>query len=196
MIRGLGIAALLLFSLPLLGQEAIVPQKFQAELLAQAIFEATNQLRLREGLEAFKANEALQNAARYQAERMAKRRRLQHKWPGDKKYGSPRQRIQAFEGNYNRTGENIAQDYLLDIPSGKAYFINSKGQATQQGGTPIPYRSYQQLAQKVVKDWYLSPGHRANLLGDFEFIGIAASFLVPEKKGPNFDVYLVQNFGK
>lgn len=176
--------------------QAIVPKDYDLNILAQAIFEATNELRVELGYSSFKSSKDLFEAAQFQADRMAKRKRLQHDWRGDKKYGTARARITQFGANFRATGENIARDYLVDIPSGQTYYLNEAGQAITRQGKPIPYRSYQQIARKVVKDWYNSPGHRENLLRDFEYLGIGASKLVPEKKGPNFDVYLVQNFGK
>lgn len=178
-----------------LAQEAIIPEDYETHLLVEALFKATNELRASKGLTSLKENENLKKAAQYQANRMAKRKSLQHRWSGDKKFGTPRQRIEAHGGNFKTTGENIAQDYLLNIPSGKPYYLDSYGEARTRNGERIPYRSYKELAHKIVNDWYRSKRHRENLLGDFKYLGIGASFLVPEKKGPNFDVYLVQNFG-
>ena len=185
------------FTWPLLmsAQSPIDPSNYNPDTLAQAIFEATNALRLKKGLEALKPSSSLSNASEYQANRMASEKSLQHHWPNDPVYGTPRQRIEKFKGNFQTTGENIAQDYLLSIPSGKSYFLGPKREALSRSGQKIPFRSYEELAKKVVEDWYRSKGHRQNLLGNYKYLGIGASFLVPEKKGPNFDVYLVQNFG-
>lgn len=169
---------------------------FDKDLLAEAIFDATNRLREKKGVPALLKSESLKDAAQYQAQRMASKERLVHNWPRGEKFSTPRKRMEAFGAQLNTSGENIARDYILDIPSGESYFISPQGYAIDAEGRRILNRSYERLAQKVVGDWYRSPGHRENLLGDFKYLGVGVSKLVPEKKGPNFDVYLVQNFGK
>ena len=42
----------------------------------------------------------------------------------------------------------------------------------------------------VVDAWMNSPGHRANILGDFTHIGVGVA------KGSDGQLYYVQNFGK
>ncbi len=192
------LSILVLVCLQVSGQEQkpIDPLNFDPDLLAEAIFEATNELRHNKGLKTLKQHKTLDAAANFQASKMARTKKLQHNWPKDRRHKNLSLRLKKYGGDFEGSSENIARDYLLDFPSGQSYYIDEAGNAVDQDGELIPMRSYSQLAQEVVQGWYRSEGHRKNLLGNYNYLGIGVSELVPEKKGPNFDVYLVQNFGK
>ena len=174
---------------------AIDPQNYHPELLEQAIFEASNSIRTSHKLSSFQRDSILNLSASFQANKMAKAKDLRHTWPYDRRYGDLKKRLKTFGGNFKGFAENIARFYLLDIPEGKAYTLNESGQALDDEGQIINFKTYRQLGQEVVQAWYESPGHRRNLLYNYQFIGIGVSELVPIKKGLNFDVYLCQNFG-
>lgn len=174
---------------------AIDPHNYHPELLEQAIFEASNSIRARHKLLSFQRDSILNLSASFQANKMAKAEDLRHTWPYDRRYGDLKKRLKTFGGNFKGFAENIARFYLLDIPEGKAYTLNESGQALDDEGQIINFKTYRQLGLEVVQAWYESPGHRRNLLYNYQFIGIGVSELVPLKKGLNFDVYLCQNFG-
>lgn len=174
---------------------SINPNNFKAALLAQGIFEASNAVRDSLGFAPLKFDSILQVAAQYQAQRMLKEKSLQHRWRGDRSYGNLWKRLKSFKGQFKASGENIARNFILKIESDRLYYINDEGKAVDEQGDLLPNKTYRELGQEVVMKWLNSPGHRANLLGDFDYLGVGVSELLPHKKGPNFDVYLCQNFG-
>jgi len=175
--------------------QEINPQNFQARLLAYAIFEETNQARDSLGFSLLKNDAVLDTAANYQAYRMQKENDMQHNWRRDRKFGNLQKRIETLGGGFKAMGENIARNFILKVEDGEYYFLDEAEKAIDKDGELIPNKTYRDLAKEAVRDWLNSPGHRANLLGDFDYLGVGVSPLVPLKKGPNFDVYLCQNFG-
>lgn len=173
----------------------INPNSFERKLLSQAIFEASNQARIERGLKAFKADPVLDTAANYQAFRMWQEGKMEHEWRLDKRFGRLGRRVSYFGGGFRRMAENIARNFILKVESGEYYFPNKDGSVSYANGEIIPNKTYRQLGNDAVKDWLESPGHRRNLLGDFDYMGVGVSPLQALKKGPNFDVYLCQNFG-
>ena len=175
--------------------QEINARNFQPRLLAYAIFEETNHARDSLGYPLFKNDAVLDTAANYQAYRMQQENDMQHNWRRDRKFGNLQKRIETLGGGFKAMGENIARNFILKVEDGEYYFLDKLGKAIDKDGNRIPNKSYRDLAKETVEDWLNSPGHRANLLGDFDYLGVGVSPLVPLKKGPNFDVYLCQNFG-
>lgn len=175
--------------------QEINPQNFRPRLLAYAIFEATNAARDSLGFSPLKNEPILDTAANYQAYRMLREKKMRHVWRSDSRYGNLQRRIRSFNGQFKSLGENIARNFILNVGDGEYYFLDEAGRAVTGDGMPIANKTYQSLARDAVRDWLNSPGHRANLLGDFDYLGVGVSPLLALKKGPNFDVYLCQNFG-
>lgn len=173
----------------------INPDDFRIALLHEAIFIATNKVREDRKRPVLKPDSILNLAAQYQAERMFREEKMEHRWPRDRKYGTLKNRLQTFKGDFSAFGENIARMFILDVPSGAYFYINDANIAVDKAGRPIPFKTYRQLGNEVVQEWLDSPPHRKNMLGDFDFLGLGVSPLRPLKKGLNFDVYLCQNFG-
>lgn len=171
----------------------IDPENYHPELLEQAIFEATNRLRVEHKLPSFKADSILKVCATFQAAKMAEKEDLRHTWPYDRRYGDLKKRLKTFGGSFKGYAENIARFYILDVPEGQRIIVKD-GQAYIDDKL-IGFKSYRKLGNEVVQAWYDSPGHRRNLMSELEFMGIGVSKLVGLKKGLNFDVYLCQNFG-
>ncbi len=196
------LAGLLLIQIPLSAQTALQAQEksinsksFNPRLLSEAIFQETNRVRQELGFSTLKFDPILDTAAMYQAFRMHKELKMRHEWRNDRKYGKLKSRILSFDGDFRSMGENIARNYILNVEAGEYYYLNNRGMAVDGRDQLIENKTYQELAKEVVNDWLNSPGHRANLLGDFDYLGVGVSKLAPVKKGPNFDVYLCQNFG-
>ena len=173
--------------------ENIDPKNFNRRLLEAALFHAGNEARIKEGKETLAWNPILNQAARHQSELMAQTQKLSHSWRKPRNSRELADRVQLFEGNFQALGENIAQLYLLDIPENEEYYYQS-GIFTNKQGQKIENKSYKKLAQDCIEAWMNSKGHRANLLHSFQEIGTGVSFWVKNKKGPNFDIYLSQNF--
>lgn len=175
--------------------QEINPRNFRPRLLAYAIFEATNEARDSLGYSRLKNDPILDTAANYQAYRMLREKKMRHEWRADSRFGNLQRRIRSFKGRFKSIGENIARNFILNVKDGEYYFLDEAGRAVTDEGDLIPNKTYRGLAKDAVRDWLNSPGHRANLLGDFDYLGVGVSPLLALKKGPNFDVYLCQNFG-
>lgn len=173
--------------------ESIDSEYFNRELLEAALFHATNDAREKYGKKAFIWNPILNKAARHQSMLMANAETLSHNWRKPRNSRKLIDRVELFGGRFKGLGENIARFYILDIPENEEYFPSSK-KVTDKHGRTIENKTYKKLAQECLEAWMDSKGHRANILSSFEEIGTGASFWVANKKGPNFDIYLSQNF--
>jgi len=191
----LGLNAQILDSAQSKMDQEIDPANFDRKLLEEAIFEATNAARLRLGYSSLEHDPVLDTSATYQAYRMLREGKLEHLWPRDRNFGKLKSRIGFFGGGFVNMGENIARNFILAVANGEQYYLNDEGQAITRKKKRIPNKSYRELAEESVEDWLNSPGHRANLLGPFDYLGVGVSPLIAIEKGPNFDVYLCQNFG-
>lgn len=174
--------------------QPIDPAHFKPETLRAALYFYTAQARDSLGAPAQKINVQIQSAADYQASLMANQKTVSHRWRRPREASTPGKRLLHFKYPYSRVSENLARVFLLNTPAGKSFRINTRGQALDKSGVPIPNKSYRQLAQYAVNGWLASPGHRQNLLGPEEEIGIGISKLVPDENGLDFDVYLTQKF--
>ncbi len=166
---------------------------FNRDLLEIALFHATNDIRIARGKNALKWNSTLHKAARHQADLMAESENLSHNWRKPKNSRTLGDRVGLFGGEFRGLGENIARFYLLDIPAEEEYFFTKRG-ITNKDGKIIKNKTYKVLAQECLAGWMDSKGHRANILSPFIELGTGVSFWVDNKKGPNFDIYLSQNF--
>jgi len=173
--------------------ENIIADNFDRDLLEAALFHATNDTRKKKAKKVFNWNPVLNKAAQHQAELMAKTERLSHNWRRPKNSSELKDRVKLFGGDFSGLGENIARFYILDIPAYEEYYIDDK-KTTDKDGNIIKNKTYKILAHECLAAWMDSKGHRANILSSFEEIGTGVSFWVDNKKGPNFDIYLSQNF--
>jgi len=173
--------------------EVIIVEDFNREMLEAALFHATNDTREKKGKPAFIWNPLLNKAARLQSVLMANAETLRHSWPKPKNSRSLIDRIELFGGQFKAIGENIARLYILDIPESEEYYSSGK-KVTDKHGHTIENKTYKKLAKECLEAWMHSKGHRINILSTFEEIGTGASSWVANKKGPNFDIYLSQNF--
>ncbi len=152
---------------------------FDADLMAAAIFQATNRVRTQLGLAPFAHLPALDRAATQKASIGILQGRLTHENPLPLT-ATPADRVRAVGVDYRAVAENIAQQSLLDLPPG----VTEVG-VRQRGGRnefyrvdtrqPVRLLSYAAFADNVVRAWMNSPGHRANLVNPlFTSLGCAA----------------------
>lgn len=152
---------------------------FNEDLMAAAIFHATNRMRAQLGLPSFAHLPALDRAADQKAAIGVLQGRLTHENPLPLT-ATPADRVRAAGVDYRMVAENIAQQSLLDLPPG----VTEVG-VRQRGGRnefyrvdnkqPVVLKNYADFAEAVVRAWMNSPGHRANLVNpEFTALGCAA----------------------
>jgi uncharacterized protein YkwD len=159
-----------------LADSNLVPEHFDAGLLAAHIVAETNRVRLANGAGALSRNDALDGAADEQASSMALAGEAEHDnpFPGEHNVAE-RVATQGVPGGH--VGENVIMMPLLRDPDG-----------TLQPCT------YAEFAARLVDAWMNSPGHRANMLEPrFTHIGCAAR-LAHGGIAANLRVYACQVF--
>ncbi len=160
-------------------QERVDFDDFDSDLMAAAIFHATNRTRAQLGLTPFAHLPALDRAATQKASIGILQGKLTHENPLPLT-ATPADRVRAVGVDYRMVAENIAQQSLLDLPPG----VTEVG-VRQRGGRnefyrvdtkqPVALKSYADFAEAVVLAWMKSPGHRANLVNpEFTSLGCAA----------------------
>ena len=124
--------------------------------LALQILQKTNILRAEKGLEALIQDDEMDLLATVHSENMVQHEFFDHI---DHQGKSPSGRADDLNYSWSRIAENIAF-----VPWGE----NILG----CGDT----RSIEALASCVVKGWENSPGHYANIIGDFKELGVGIAF--------------------
>lgn len=124
--------------------------------LALQILQKTNILRSEKGLEALIQDDEMDLLATLHSENMVQHDFFDHI---DHQGKSPSARADDLNYSWSRIAENIAF-----VPWGE----NISG----CGDT----RSIEALASCVVKGWENSPGHYANIIGDFKELGVGIAF--------------------
>jgi uncharacterized protein YkwD len=155
---------------------ALLPEEFDAKLLAADIVAETNRARMANGAAAVTRNDALDRAADEQAASMALAGEAEHDnpFPGEHN-AAERAATQGVEGGH--VGENVIMFPVARDTDAKLI--------------PCTYAEY---AARLVDAWMNSPGHRANILEPrFTQIGCAAR-LAHGAIAANMRVYACQVF--
>ena len=146
---------------------AVEGSELDPDLLAAAVFHASNQQRLQaRGFRLLDDPRAREAAAR-QAALIASLGQVQHTnpLPGE---ASPHSRLQASGLTALRVAENLALTPILAVPEDGSYSVDdTAGQrilVDPRNGKALPYRTYGEVAAAIVQQWMESPRHRANLL--------------------------------
>lgn len=168
-------------------QAVINPQAFDHNLMSQLVFECTNAERVRAGLRPFQNNQYLCAAATAHSQDMAQRGYFSHKSKGIFNRTDPTKRISSTGYQPRMTAENIAM-----IPTYNRQVIrNYPGYGPQV--IDADRNTYHGLAQRAVREWMDSPGHRRNIMnGSLRELGVGT--WVGMKNNVPY-VYLTQNFG-
>lgn len=156
--------------------DAIQPESLDERLLARAIFEETNRVRVTLGLKAFGAEPKLDDAAETQARIGSVFRPPSHTNPFPL-IATPLARVKFAGLNPELVGENIAQISIYDVPSGGSiyYLKNDRTLRDARNGAPVRPHSYASFAHAIVEAWMNSPGHRENIVNPkLRFLGCAA----------------------
>jgi uncharacterized protein YkwD len=159
-------------------EQPLDPSDLDRALLAAALFNATNRVRLRHNLPAFQWNAALQHAADLQADASALKRAADHVHilPS---LATPDDRVRHVGLSPRMVGENAALLFLFNTPPahGLSIFQREDRIIYLNGltGEPVVPHTYATFAASALQVWLDSPSHRATLLHpDFRYVACSA----------------------
>jgi uncharacterized protein YkwD len=134
-------------------------------LLDAAIFYATNEIRIKNGLKPLAHSAALEEAAAGHARRMAEKDFFSHSDPFDKTRAEPADRLRLAGVANPHPAENIVQAFGLAYAAGKPVYARGRGGFSYaENGPLIPPHTYLSFADAALAIWMNSSGHRANIL--------------------------------
>lgn len=136
-------------------------------LLARAIFDETNRVRVQLGRKPFAREPKLDEAADTQANIGALFRPPSHTNPFPL-IATPADRVRFAGLDPLRVSENIALLSIYDVP-GNASVYSLKNDPTPRDprtGEPLRVHTYATFAKAIVGEWMNSPGHRANIVDE------------------------------
>lgn len=171
------------------------------ELLNATIFWLTNLERKKHGLRPFQFHPKLRQMAMMHSNQMRQHHFFSHENPHEERYKTLTDRLDqvkdsSFDG-FMTYGENIALyptlkegTFMVKASNGSTRFYNPDG-------TEMTLYNCLEYAQKVVKGWMNSPGHRENILNpSYEYLGCGSAAFLEKKTHYNAQYfYLTQNFG-
>ncbi|MCF0069293.1 CAP domain-containing protein [Dyadobacter sp. CY261] len=188
------------FALP--KSEQLIPLNNPDTLfLDAAVFHASNEVRRKYGLPAFRYDPGLYLASSGHATSMVYRTFFNHTNPYSPYERTAQRRVELYTKRFIRIGENIGKyqtlvsgDYMVARWKRQENEFEFLNESDRRPCVPFTYAAY---ARFVVEQWMASPPHRSNLMNPaYVYLGCAAR-LSPEpfkhKKVPYAS--LVQNFG-
>lgn len=159
------------------------------------IFNLTNEVRIRFGLQPVAYSNHLDRMGQIHTNEMYTRQFFLHDNPYCKQVESLEDRIEycGLVGMYDMVGENLA-----DYPAVDDVVIISPVAQLVEKLKPRPLLTAQTLCRNIIKGWYNSPGHRANLLcPDYNYVGFGLLLYPKMCHGVKLKYLLVtQNFGR
>ncbi len=174
--------------------EKIDAENLNKPLLQAAIFYATNEYRALKRKPLFIYNKVLETSAQMHSSNMLENDFFSHTDKENKALKTPILRIRKSGGtDFTSVSENLIYSNVFVLGKQGAFFIKNKTLVDKQGKPLVTY-TYAALARQMVADWNNSTGHRANLKGDFNFLGCGVSEIKTLKNGLKV-VYATQNFG-
>ena len=170
-------------------QQAIAPQRIDADLLDAAVFHETNRRRQRHGLPPLGFDARAREAARLQSAAMAEHEFVGHENPFDAELRTPMDRAQRAGLAPKFLAENVANAFLRAYEEGARVHVRTENGkrilSEQPDGPPIPMQDYVGFAAALLDNWMASPGHRKNILHSApEYLGSACSTKVPDAPMP------------
>ena len=156
------------------------PNHLNQHDLEQTLITITNQTRKEHRLQPCRYDMNLRKVARAHSEEMVRLKYFSHESPvaENSQLVDRIKKVGLSVGN-TVIGENIGVDYFLRIANVRFYKKVKQGKSVYiaaETGEIIGFQSYWEFANRMVKNWMKSPGHRANILNkDFDRIGIGFS---------------------
>jgi uncharacterized protein YkwD len=159
--------------------------------LHQAMFYATNAVRVRHGLAPLAHHPRLEKTARRYAERMVTHNFMAHVDPSAAVHlRTPEQRLRAAGVVNAMPAENLASYVGIQYQEGEQVYRlpGRKGQFSRtRDGPPMPNHTYRSFAEGVVDAWMSSPEHRDNILAERALqLGCGAAFFWDASGFPKF----------
>lgn len=159
-------------------RQQIQPDKLHRDLLDAAVFHETNRRRSQHGLPPLKFDLRAREAARMQAQAMARHGFVGHEnaFDAQRKTMMDRARLAGLQPGF--LAENVASSFARRYESGSSFYIRTENGrkvfSVTPNGPQIPMRSYVEFAEALLDGWMNSPGHRKNILHQSpEFLGTA-----------------------
>ena len=126
------------------------------QIITQKIFEKTNAIRTSRGLSELAQNDDMDQLAQLHSDNMVEHNFYSHV---DHQGKSPSQCADDSNFEWRRIAENIAQ-------------VPWHENVLKCGNT----RSAESISECVVEGWRNSPGHYANMIGEFDQLGVGVAF--------------------
>ena len=126
------------------------------QIITQKIFEKTNAIRTSRGLSELAQNDDMDQLAQLHSDNMVEHNFYSHV---DHQGKSPSKRADDLNFEWRRIAENIAQ-------------VPWHENVLKCGNT----RSAESISECVVEGWRNSPGHYANMIGEFNQLGVGVAF--------------------
>ncbi|MBN2486113.1 MAG: CAP domain-containing protein [Bacteroidales bacterium] len=175
--------------------EKIDVGNFSHDRLNAAVFFCTNEIRKKHNLNQLKHNAGLEAAANLHSRDMAKQGFFSHTNPKIKKHREPKDRALMVGIQNPHIAENIIEGFILGYTSGQAVIIAGKGVFYDKTNTPLPVRTYLELADNLLHQWMGSEGHKANILSaDAIEMGCGSAIYFMEEFNDMPAVKATQNF--
>lgn len=155
-------------------KQILHPENVDIRLFNAALFFASNKIRLQYGKSALSYDEKLCNAAMTHSYNMVKQNFFSHVNPRPGPFADMKSRIENYGYVGQALGENIAKAYV-DLTKSKTYV---------------------QVAEEVIKQFYNSPPHRANMLkSSFQSTGQGGFFYSKAEYGQYWYFCVTQDYG-
>jgi len=159
------------------------------------MFNITNEVRAGFGLQPVSYSNYLDRMGQIHTNEMYTHKFFLHDNPYCKKVESLSDRIEYCRliGLYDMVGENIA-----DYPAVNGMIVLSPLRQLLDALKPRPLLPAKNLCRNIIKGWYNSPGHRANLIcPDYNYVGFGLLLYPKMCHGVKLKYLLVtQNFGR
>lgn len=155
--------------------DTIDAARLDQPLLARAIFDETNRVRVELGRKPFAREQKLDEAADTQANIGALFRPPSHTNPFPL-IATPEDRVRFAGLDPLRVSENIALLSIYDVPRNTTvYWLkNDSTLRDSRTGGPVRLHTYASFAKAIVSEWMNSPGHRANIVDErLRYLGCA-----------------------
>ena len=126
------------------------------QIITQKIFEKTNAIRTSRGLSELAQNDDMDQLAQLHSDNMVEHNFYDHV---DHQGKSPSQRADDLNFEWRRIAENIAE-------------VPWRENVLKCGNT----KSAELISECVIEGWRNSPGHLANMTGEFDQLGVGVAF--------------------
>ena len=127
----------------------IAIEEFNEAYLISLVRKGINHIRQRRGAPKLQLDEVLNDAARDHNIYQIKKNKLTHEQNIAQKHKAM-DRVKRYGGNFRMVGENVQYQGLSQMTTGNR--------------TEIIPETYQEMANKMIKNWVESPGHYDNLI--------------------------------